>query len=579
MNILAPARPFNEARLVEALSDADRREDKQPSERLIGRVISCNGARAIIATSASDLSGAKADFWSIGRLISINLGESRVVCLVYEMKAAGSTWDEGALNTMFVNVELVGEVINGDGGGVSFRKGITRYPHLGAHAHRIRVNDLKAIYDPGKRSGVVEIGRLSQDESVAAMVSIDDMLSRHFAVVGTTGVGKSSSVTLLLRKAVEVKPNLRVLILDPHNEFASAFPESAVVIEATTLELPIWLFRFEEIADVLFRGRSGIEEEQDILRDMIAQAKARFKGSGGDPLGASVSLLRRPSSASGTAANGMTADTPVPYRMTDMFQLMDELLGQLEPRYDKLSVRSLKYRLEALAKDPRYAFMFGAANHDDNMDRIIGKIFRIPHLGRPISVFQLAGLPSEVVNAVASVLSRMAFDLAMWSAGAYEILLLCEEAHRYVPADPSLGFWPTRQAIARIAKEGRKYGCYLGVITQRPGELDPTILSQCSTLFAMRLGNDHDQEIIRSAISSSSASTISFLSSIGNREAIAFGEGISTPMRMMFAFQPQHLLPATAAQAGNRDKTGPREINLREVISRMRGQLAVQSDI
>ena len=149
--------------------------------------------------------------------------------------------------------------------------------------------------------------------------------------------------------------------------------------------------------------------------------------------------------------------------------------------------------------------MFASRLIEDTIHQTIGKIFRVPHEGRPITCFQLAGMPSEVVNSVCSVLARLAFDLALWSNGKLKLLVLCEEAHRYMPADPRLGFAPTRHAMSRIAKEGRKYGCYLGVVTQRPGELDPTVLSQCSTVFAMRLANEHDQDIIRSAIADSSA--------------------------------------------------------------------------
>src|SRR5690606_429428 len=145
----------------------------------------------------------------------------------------------------------------------------------------------------------------------------------------------------------------------------------------------------------------------------------------------------------------------------------------------------------------------------------------------------------------------LAFDLALWSEGKLNLLVVCEEAHRYMPADPRLGFAPTRHALARIAKEGRKYGCYLGVVTQRPGELDPTVLSQCSTVFAMRLANDQDQAIIRSAIADSSASMLSFLSAMGQREAIAFGEGVATTMRMKFEKLDEALLPG----GGKRDQT------------------------
>lgn len=182
-------------------------------------------------------------------------------------------------------------------------------------------------------------------------------------------------------------------------------------------------------------------------------------------------------------------------------------------------------------------------NGGDIMEDIISNIFRVPHNNKPICVLEMSGLPTEVVNSVVSILSRMAFEIAMNSDGGIQTLVVCEEAHRYIPADPNAGFWPTRQSIARIAKEGRKYGVFLCIITQRPGELDPTILSQCNTLFAMRLGNQKDQEIIRGAVSNGAKSTISFLSSIANRECIAFGEAIQTPMRMTFETMRAEDLP------------------------------------
>ena len=544
--------------------DPDRRDHNQPSERLIGRLISCTGSRGVISTSATNLSGTTADFWSIGRLISINIGASRIVGIVYEMNTSSDLWSDTVANIIYVKVELVGEISDGPTGPV-FKRGVTSYPYLGAVAHRIRAADLEAVYRIG-HGKPVEIGRLSQDTSIAASVNINDMLSRHFAVVGTTGVGKSSAVSILLRSAVSVKPNLRVLILDPHNEYTSAFTDIAVTIDASTLELPFWMFKLDELVEVVFRGRRPSDGELDILRDMIALAKSRYNSSSS---AFTSTLIKKPAAFD---TSGMTADLPVPYRMSDLLKLIDDTMGKLEPGHDRTDLRTLKARLESLCHDPRFRFMFTRSTVEDNLDRIIGQIFRIPQHNRPITVFQLAGLPSEVVNSVASVLARIAFDLAMMSQGAFEILVLCEEAHRYVPQDKEAGFVPTRQSIARIAKEGRKYGAYLGIVTQRPGELDPTILSQCSTVFAMRLANEMDQEIIRSAISDSSVSTISFLSSLGNREAIAFGEAIATPMRIRFMLQDASHLPKTSSGIAEMDKTNePSTVNLRAVVNRMRG--------
>ena len=374
-----------------------------------------------------------------------------------------------------------------------FDRGITIYPHIGAVAHRIRARDLQAVYDLAGRHSVT-IGQLSQDETIEARIAIDDTLARHFAIVGTTGVGKSTAVSLLMRKAIEARPDLRVLILDPHNEFAASLPEYSVRVDAGSLDLPFWMFRLEEFAEVLFRGREAVPEEVDVLRDLIPVAKNLYRNPAGG------AFLRR-------GGDALTADTPVPYRMADLIKQIDERMGLLESKNDRPILKSLRTRIESAVSDPRYRFMFNSRLIEDTIHETIGNIFRVPHDGRPVTCFEMAGMPSEVVNSVCSVLARLAFDLALWSEGKLRLLVLCEEAHRYMPADPRLGFAPTRHALSRIAKEGRKYGCYLGVVTQRPGELDPTILSQCSTFFAMRLANEQDQAIIRSAIADSSAST------------------------------------------------------------------------
>jgi hypothetical protein len=156
---------------------------------------------------------------------------------------------------------------------------------------------------------------------------------------------------------------------------------------------------------------------------------------------------------------------------------------------------------------------------------------------------QLAGFPAEVVDSVVSVLCRLAFEFGVWSDGSVPILVACEEAHRYAPADRKLGFGPTRKALSRIAKEGRKYSVFLGVITQRPADLDATILSQCSTVFAMRMANERDQAIVKSAVPDAGSSLIGFLASLGIREAIAFGEGVALPTRLRFSDLAREFLP------------------------------------
>ncbi|MGL4242182.1 MAG: ATP-binding protein, partial [Beijerinckiaceae bacterium] len=360
MNMPLPAAQFT------ATATPDRRQDEQPAHRVIGKVVAIDGARATIATSVRSAEHASLDFWSIGRLITINLHQSRIVAMVYQMTVQHGLWEEGKDNVLLVQVELVGEVVDQPNGTRQFRRGIANYPWLGAMAHRIRSEDLRSVFDLGSRKGI-EIGRISQDESIPAVVSMEDMLSKHFSVVGTTGVGKSSAVSLLVRKAVEAKPDLRALVLDPHNEYSHAFRDISVTLDVNTLDLPHWLFKFDELLDVIYRGRTAPESEADILRELVPLAKSQFSVAQ-SAMGAG-SLLKK-----STEGLSFTPDSPAPYRMLDLLALLDEMMGKLDPRHDRYHLRVLKGRLESLCTDPRYRFMFGRGATEDNIEFVLGKL-------------------------------------------------------------------------------------------------------------------------------------------------------------------------------------------------------------
>ena len=398
---------------------------------------------------------------------------------------------------------------------------------------------LRTVYAPSKAEQI-NIGTLQQDPSVVAYVDVEDMLSKHFAVLGSTGVGKSSGVSLLLNEVLRVRPNLRVFLLDVHNEYGRCFGDKSLVLNPRNLKLPFWLFNFEEFVDVIFGGRPGVPEELEVLVELIPVAKATYtQYQSADRVG-----LKRVD----PKTVGYTADTPVPYRLVDLISLIDERMGKLENRSSRIVYHKLISRIETVKNDPRYAFMFENANvGGDTMAEVISYLFRMPANGRPMTVMQLAGFPAEVVDSVVSVLCRMAFDFGLWSDGASPLLFVCEEAHRYASADRGVGFGPTRKAVSRIAKEGRKYGVHLALITQRPAELDATIISQCNTLFAMRLANDRDQALLRSAVSDAAANLLSFVPSLGTREVLAFGEGVALPTRLRFKEVPPHQLPRSEA--------------------------------
>ncbi|MCK1285924.1 ATP-binding protein [Bradyrhizobium sp. 44] len=497
-----------------------------------GRVISVRGSLArvgLLPESRMPVSEVRA---TVGRFVSIRCASSVIVAMITEVSCENLSSNDDLI--AIASVDLLGEILNATGK-AKFQRGVTNYPTIGDSVDLITSQELRTIYAP-TGSDQINVGFLQQDSSVVAYVDIEEMLSKHFAVLGSTGVGKSTGVSLLLNEILKARPNLRIFLLDVHNEYGRCFGDRALVLNPRNLKLPFWLFNFEEIVDVLFGGRAGVPEELDVLAEVIPLAKGVYtQYQNADRIG-----LKRID----PKQIGYTVDTPVPYRLVDLMSLIDERMGKLENRSSRIIYHKLISRIEAVRNDPRYAFMFDNANvGGDTMAEVISHLFRLPANGKPMTVMQLAGFPAEVIDSVVSVLCRMAFDFGLWSDGVSPMLFVCEEAHRYASADRNVGFGPTRKAVSRIAKEGRKYGVYLGLITQRPAELDATIISQCNTLFTMRLANERDQALLRAAVSDAAANLLSFVPSLGTREVLAFGEGVALPTRLRFKEVPPHQLP------------------------------------
>jgi uncharacterized protein len=501
-----------------------------------GRVISVRGSLARIGLLDIDQIAGSEIRATVGRFVSIRCAASTIVAMITDVTCEDLPTSDKYIAS--AGVDLLGEIMGGER--PKFQRGVTHYPTIGDAVDLISNQELRTVYAPSG-SDQINIGTLQQDPSVIAYVDVEEMLSKHFAVLGSTGVGKSTGVSLLLNEILKSRPNLRIFLLDVHNEYGRCFGERALVLNPRNLKLPFWLFNFEEIVDVLFAGRPGVPEELDILAEVIPMAKGIYtQYQNADRLG-----LKR---AIDPKQVGYTMDTPVPYRLVDLITLIDERMGKLENRSLRIVYHKLISRIETVRNDPRYAFMFDNANvGGDTMAEVISYLFRLPANGKPMTIMQLAGFPAEVVDSVVSVLCRMAFDFGLWSDGVSPLLFVCEEAHRYASADRSIGFGPTRKAVSRIAKEGRKYGVYLGLVTQRPAELDATIISQCNTLFTMRLANDRDQALLRSAVSDAAANLLSFVPSLGTREVLAFGEGVALPTRLRFKEVPAHQLPRSEA--------------------------------
>lgn len=518
------------------------------SRKSLGRVSAIGGSQATITIeagvpTAGDMAHDMAQV-TVGRFMGIITGETIVIGLVTEVSEQ-QTFASPATYRSIAMLDLIGEIR-----ATGFQRGVADYPSLGNPVVLVDERELRMIYG-GADKDRAYIGNLQQDASIAVNINIDDLVSKHFAILGTTGVGKSSSVAIILNEILKTRPALRIFLVDPHNEYGPCFGDKAQVLNPRNLRLPFWLFNFEETIDAFFGGRPGVDEEVEILSEVIPLAKAAYLQYRNNPNERSLSKKRDPRDV------GFTADTPVPYRVEDLINLLDERMGKLENRSQRVTIHRLMSRIQTFRNHPRYAFMFEGANiGGDTMAEIIGNLFRLPIDNKPMTIMQLAGFPAEVVDSVVSVLCRMAFDFGLWSDGVSPLLFVCEEAHRYAPADKKIGFGPTRRALSRIAKEGRKYGVFLGLVTQRPAEIDPTIISQCSTLFVMRLANDRDQSLIRSAVSDAAANLLSFIPSLGTREVFAFGAGVALPTRMRFKELEAVKRPSSEAAGSTRDIPG-----------------------
>jgi DNA helicase HerA-like ATPase len=538
----------------------ERGSDLLEVSRPIGAILSVRGSEARIGLPVPALSEAARA--TVGAFMRIWAGERRLIGLVTEVESTdASVGGFGAV----AKVDLMGEITTDARGADHFSRGVSAYPAIGDPAGILGREELRLIY-AGAADGGIAIGSLHHDDTIPARVSLDQMLSRHFAVLGSTGVGKSSGVAVILSEILQARPNLRIFLLDGHNEFGRCFGARAHVVNASNLKLPFWLFNFVELVDVLYGGHPGVDEETDILAEHIPVAKGMY-------------LMHRVAQDRGSVRRvdprraGYTVDTPVPYILQDLVNLIDERMGKLENRATRMHYHRLLARIEAVRSDARYAFMFENANvGGDTMAEIMANLFRLEPNGQPMTVMQVAGLPAEVVDAVVCVVCRLAFDFGMWSDGAIPLLFVCEEAHRFAPADKSAGFAPTRRALMRIAKEGRKYGVYLGMVTQRPAELDPTIISQCNTIFAMRMSNDRDQALLRSAVPDAVANLLAFVPSLGTREVVAFGEGVAVPARLTFKELPADRIPRseTFRRSEIDSETGGERAFVRMVIERWR---------
>ncbi len=518
-------------------------------ETPFGQIISMEGARVNVELLLADENGQQPGRdLLLGSFVRIPTSQSDIYGVITSIKSL-----MGSSNQMAI--ELLGEALYSkrQQDRMIFNRGVSVHPTLHSKVYECSQAELSEIYArPDEPS--LRIGSIYQDETIPAYVLMDKMLNTHFAVLGNTGTGKSCTVALFIRSMLLACPKGRIFMLDPHNEYSKAFSDVAEIMNTQNIKLPYWLFNGEEITSLIVDSKSvTADRERSLLARAVVYAREKYLGSA-----AKLATI--------------TVDSPIPYQMHDVMYWLNEQMGNLEKPDGSAPFLRLKTRIETLQKDRHYHFIFPGMLVEDEMAAIIGRLMRLPVDNKPVAIMDLSGVPADITNIVISVIFRLIFDFVTHSEMDTPILLLCEEAHRYIPKDTSLGFSPTLRLLSRIAQEGRKYGISLGLVTQRPSLISDTILSQCNTLVALRMSNQKDQEIVYKALPETTHGIMNSLPALCSREAVISGEGVTLPMHVRIGFLREAWRPRsdskTFSQRWAEDEWSLKEV--KRVINRWR---------
>jgi DNA helicase HerA-like ATPase len=542
------------------IGNAPARNALSSVHEAIGQIIEVGGSGAQIeivgrrlTELASDPDPSIAMSGQVGSQIKIASGRRWLLANVRKLKVTDA---EAGVVTADIDFLGEGDEEASTGKLINFKRGITSYPIPGSKAYPVAGHDLKQMFAADERPNI-EIGTVYPTKDVRAALYIDALLGKHFALLGSTGTGKSTSAALIMHRICDLSPEGHIVMIDPHGEYSAAFKGHGELFNVDNLAMPYWLMNFEEHCEV-FITTEGADRQQDmdILAKCLLQARGKNRAAEG--------------------LSKLTVDSPIPYTLSDLTNAIAHEMGLLNKATDTAPFMRLKSKIDELKSDPRYQFMFSGMLVADSMAAFVAKIFRLPAKGKPISIIDVSGVPSDITSVVVAVLSRLVFDYAIWSRSEVQrpVLLICEEAHRYIPSDKNSSGQAVRKILERIAKEGRKYGVSLGLITQRPSDLAEGVLSQCGTIIAMRLNNDRDQAFVKSAMPEGSRGFLDVIPALRNRECIVCGEGVSIPIRVSFDDLERDRCPASSDPLFSElwKQTGEEEAMVARVVKRWRAQ-------
>lgn len=574
-------------------------------ETYLGDVQDVNGTTVSISLSKNSLSGfvyidgQGYRVGQIGSFIRIPVGYSDLFGIVSGVGASAvpiDKADQTIHGNRWMKIQLIGE---GPRNGV-FTRGLSQYPTIGDEVHLVSEKELRSIYGQPDRPYFVKLGHISNAESIPALIDINKLVTRHSAVVGTTGSGKSTTVASIVNALSDVNryPSARIIMLDLHGEYGHALKDNGSIykinadnnasVRESELVIPFWALNFDELCEICF-GEFSSEKDKNIVMERVQ----KYKGE---------SLAQHP--RNGALADTLSVDSPIPFSIHALWyelfietfgtyfkgrpgrpidnlafetdkngnELRGNLLAGIAPIFKNVvneagNDEKINYLPGALnlgkqllllgtkLRIPRYDFIFKPANWlPDQTGKVVKDLDQLLKnwIGsdRPVTILDLSGIPADILQTTIGAVLRILYEALFWARNLSQggrhrpLLLIMEEAHIYLKSDSNgSAQGMASRVVQRIVKEGRKYGIGAMIVSQRPSEISPTILSQCGTFFALRLTNSSDRSHITSALSDNLDGLTSMLPILRTGEAIILGEAVKLPMRTTIEPPPKNRRP------------------------------------
>lgn len=572
-------------------------------ETYLGSVQNVDGTTVSVAISKESLTGfiyidgQGYRIGQIGSFIRIPIGFVDLFGIISQVGASSVPENQAETQpygNRWMTLQLIGE---GQRNG-TFQRGISQYPTIGDEVHLVSEKELERIYGQPEKPYFVKLGHIANAESIPALIDVNKLVTRHSAIVGTTGSGKSTTVASIVNALSNSGnyPSSRILILDIHGEYAQALRDKAEIFKIgankspkykeNELFIPFWALNFDELCEISF-GEFNDEKDRNIVLERIQKQKEE-------------SLIKYPKK--GATIDSLSVDTPIPFNLHNLwYQLYLErfatyyksnpgqpidnlafmsdstgtpLKGDAEtgippvfknvkneagdpekinylPSSSNLNIGKQLSLLGSKLRIPRYNFIFKPGDWSPESD---GKITKdLDDLlkdwiggGKPIKILDLSGVPSDILNTIIGVVLRILYEALFWARDLSQggrhrpLLLVMEEAHIYLN-DSFRGI--ASKTVQRIVKEGRKYGIGAMIVSQRPSEINSTILSQCGTFIALRLANATDRGHITGALSDNLEGLTNMLPILRTGEAIILGEAVKLPMRTIIEAPPKDRRP------------------------------------